>query len=332
MASIEVEGLSKVYLYYKKKVGLKNSFHDLFFRETLYKEAVKGISFAIDEGEMVGFIGPNGAGKTTTLKMLSGILYPTGGKASVIGYTPWERKDEFKRQISIVMGQKNQLWWDLPASESFYLNKYIYEIEENKFKSRLEELCELLDVKDLLNIQVRRLSLGERMKMELIAALLHDPQIILLDEPTIGLDIVSQQKLREFLKYYNEQFKTTILLTSHYINDIQELCNRAIIINHGTIVYDGSLKKINDSFNSVKILKVKFDHVISREQIQKYGKIIEYDGIQIVLEVEKTEINGISKKILNDYQPLDFNIEDIPLEQSISLIYQAGDKNYDKIE
>ena len=311
---------------------MKNSFHDLFFRETLYKEAVKGISFAIDEGEMVGFIGPNGAGKTTTLKMLSGILYPTSGKASVIGYTPWERKDEFKRQISIVMGQKNQLWWDLPASESFYLNKYIYEIEENKFKSRLEELCELLDVKDLLNIQVRRLSLGERMKMELIAALLHDPPIILLDEPTIGLDIVSQQKLREFLKYYNEQFKTTILLTSHYINDIQELCNRAIIINHGTIVYDGSLKKINDSFNSVKILKVKFDHVISREQIQKYGKIIEYDGIQIVLEVEKTEINCISKKILNDYQPLDFNIEDIPLEQSISLIYQAGDKNYDKIE
>lgn len=330
MVSIKVEELSKVYTYYKKEVGLKNSLTNLFKRETLYKEAVKKISFEIEEGEIVGFIGPNGAGKTTTLKMLSGILYPTGGKASVLGYTPWERKDEFKRQFSIVMGQKNQLWWDLPASESFNLNKYIYEIEETTYQKRLEELCELLDVMDLLNVQVRRLSLGERMKMELIAALLHNPRIVLLDEPTIGLDIVSQKKLREFLKYYNKQSKTTVLLTSHYLNDIEELCSRSIIINHGNIVYDGNLQKINDTFNHVKILKLKLDHEIPQERIGKYGNVVEYDGFNVVLEVEKANINRISKEILNDYQPLDFNIEDIPLEQSISLIYQAGDEKHDE--
>ena len=330
MASIKVEELSKSYTYYKKEAGLKNSITSLFKRETLCKEAVKGISFEIEEGEIVGFIGPNGAGKTTTLKMLSGILYPTGGNASVLGYTPWERKSEFKRQFSIVMGQKNQLWWDLPASDSFLLNKYIYEIEDAIYQKRLEELCELLDVKDLLNVQVRRLSLGERMKMELIAALLHDPKIVLLDEPTIGLDIISQKKLREFLKYYNKQFRTTILLTSHYLNDIEELCNRAIIINNGNLVYDGDLQKINEEFNHVKILKIKLDHEIDRARIESYGKVKEFDGCNMVLEVEKAEINHISREIINDYQPLDFNIEDIPLEQSISLIYQAGDVKHDE--
>lgn len=330
MVNIEVAGLRKEYTYYKKEVGLKHSFKNLFYREKLYKEAVKNISFEIEEGEVVGFIGPNGAGKTTTLKMLSGILYPTSGKAKVLGYVPWERKDELKRQFSLVMGQKNQLWWDLPASESFYLNKCIYQIDDHVYQKRLDELCEQMDVRDLLNVQVRKLSLGERMKMELIASLLHNPKIVFLDEPTIGLDIVSQRKLREFLKYYNRQFRTTILLTSHYINDIEDLCKRTIIINHGNIVYDGDLRKINDIFNNTKVLKLKLAGQVEKGIMRKYGVVKEFDGFSATIEVEKNRVNNISREILSELQPLDFTIEDIPLEQSISLIYQAEDVKYEE--
>jgi len=324
MISVKVENLEKKYKYYKKEVGLKHSFENLFHRETLYKEAVKGISFEVEEGEMVGFIGPNGAGKTTTLKMLSGILYPTSGNATVLGYTPWERKDEFKRQFSLVLGQKNQLWWDLPASESFYLNKYIYEIEDKVYNKRIEELCELLEVKDILNVQVRRLSLGERMKMELIAALLHNPKIVLLDEPTIGLDIISQRKLREFLKFYNKQFNTTILLTSHYMKDIEDMCKRTIIINHGNIIYDGDLRKINDIFNHIKVCKLRFRDFVEKGKLECMGEVKEYDGFCATIEVKKENLNRISQEILTKFHPIDFTIEDIPLEQSISLIFQEG--------
>jgi ABC-2 type transport system ATP-binding protein len=322
MISIKVDGLKKSYKYYKKEAGLKSSFRNLFGRETLYKDAVKSISFEIEEGEVVGFIGPNGAGKTTTLKMLSGILYPSGGTASILGYTPWERKNEFKRQFSFVMGQKNQLWWDLPAIESMDLNKYIYQLDDKEFRKSVDELSELLNVKDILNVQVRRLSLGERMKMELITALLHKPRIVLLDEPTIGLDMISQRNLREFLKYYNKQFKTTILLTSHYMDDIENLCKRAIIINSGQIAYDGELASINEIFNKVKIMKLKFQEAVSDEVIGRFGRIRESDGRNIILEVDKGNMNLYAKQILDHLKPLDFSIEDVPLEDGISLIYQ----------
>lgn len=325
MECISVKKLNKVYKYYKKDIGLKHSFKNLFHRETLYKEAVKNISFKIEKGEFVGFIGPNGAGKTTTLKMLSGILYPSSGDASVFGYTPWERKDEFKRNFSLVMGQKNQLWWDLPAVESLYLNKCIYKIDDTEYKRSLDELSELLNVRELLNIQVRRLSLGERMKMELIAALLHKPGVVLLDEPTIGLDIVSQKNLRNFLKYYNQQYRTTILLTSHYMNDIEDLCKRTIIINNGSIIYDGSLQHINEIFNNIKIIKLKFNKAVEHQVLSKYGMIKEYDGTNVTIEVEQKYLNVISKQLLNDFQLKDFTIEDVPLEESISLIYQMED-------
>lgn len=242
---ITVEHLKKDFTYYKKEDGLKGSLKNVFKREMLTKEAVNDISFSVETGEIVGLLGPNGAGKTTTLKMLSGILCPTSGNIQVDGFTPWERKDEFKRRFAIVMGQKNQLWWDLPAIETFYLNKCIYDVPDDVYKKRVEELSDLLEVKELLQIQARRLSLGERMKMEILAALIHDPDILFLDEPTIGLDIISQQKIREFLKVINEEKKTTIILTSHYMGDVEALCKRAVIINHGKLVFDGKLDDLN---------------------------------------------------------------------------------------
>lgn len=244
MPIIEVKNLHKSFKIYQKEPGLAGSFKSLFHRKYEKKEAVKDVSFTIEEGELIGFIGPNGAGKTTTLKMLSGLLYPSGGHVSVLGFTPFDRKHEFLKQISLVMGQKNQLWWDLPPMDTFLLNKEIYEILDTDFKKRVEELSELLDVKDILNVQVRKLSLGQRMKCELMAALLHHPKIFFLDEPTIGLDVVAQQKLRDFIKEYNEKYKATILLTSHYMRDVKQLCKRVVVINYGEIIYDGDLDQL----------------------------------------------------------------------------------------
>lgn len=318
---IHVENLSKSFDYYKKELGVKNSLKNLVKRQKLVKEAVKDISFDIEEGEIVGFLGPNGAGKTTTIKMLSGILYPTGGTAQVMGYVPWERKVEFKKQFSVVMGQKNQLWWDLPAIESFYLNKCIYELEDKTYNNTLEELTELLDVKDLLNVQVRRLSLGERMKMELIAALIHQPKVIYLDEPTIGLDLLSQKNIRKFLKYYNQQNHTTILLTSHYMNDIEELCNRTIIINDGTLVFDDEISKLNTDMSNCKILKLQMSERTEEAVFEPFGKIRSSDGYQVELEVKKDKVKECAKIILSDFNVLDFNIDDVPIEESIEAIF-----------
>lgn len=324
MEIIRVEGLSKSFKYYTKEEGIKNSIKNLFQRKSLIKDAVADISFSVQQGEIVGFLGPNGAGKTTTLKMLSGILYPTGGYATVLGYVPWQRKKDFKRQFSIVMGQKNQLWWDLPANESFYLNKCIYELEDQGYKKTVEELSTLLDVKGLMNVQVRRLSLGERMKMELIAALIHRPKVLFLDEPTIGLDIISQRNIRAFLKSYNQQYKTTIILTSHYMKDIEEMCGRSIIINHGKIVYDGEINKINETINKLKTIKIHFAEPVCEDAVKKIGNIKEYNGLSATVEVDKNDLKMASQKILNDFDVLDFNVEDIPIEDSIALLYKKG--------
>lgn len=326
MSIIEVKNLSKQFSYYKKDVGLKSSIKNLFNRETLYKQAVKDVSFTVEEGEIVGFLGPNGAGKTTTLKMLSGIIYPTGGSATVLGYKPWERKKKFKQQFAIVMGQKNQLWWDLPANESLHLNKCIYEVSDHDFKLTVGELSELLDVKDLLRVQVRRLSLGERMKMELMAALLHKPKVIFLDEPTIGLDLLSQKKIREFFKYYNQQNKMTIVLTSHYMNDIVDLCKRTVIINEGNVIYDGDLAKINAILDERKIVKVTLSSLVSQVDLMRYGAIKEYDGLEVTLELEKENCNHKIKSMLDHLPIIDFTMEDTPIEEGIAVLYQQGRK------
>ena len=319
---ITVEHLKKDFTYYKKHTGLKGSLHNIFHRESLTKEAVRDISFSVGKGEMIGFLGPNGAGKTTTLKMLSGILYPTGGKVEVDGYVPWERKNEFKRRISIVMGQKNQLWWDLPASDSFYLNKCIFGVDDGSYRDIIMELSELLDVKELLNVQVRRLSLGERMKMEILAALIHRPDILFLDEPTIGLDILSQKKIREFLKAYNEQWKTTVIITSHYMADIEALCDRTVIINQGQLVYDGKLGDINRILGEKKLLSVKTSAAVGLESWKAFGVVRELNEAGPVLEVPREKVKEVLSAILSGFAMEDFTVTDIPLEESIARFYQ----------
>ncbi|MDR9855530.1 ABC transporter ATP-binding protein [Paenibacillus sp. VCA1] len=322
MDYIRVRQLRKSFVYYRKQAGLKNSLKNLFARKSLVKEAVKSVSFDIGPGECVGFLGPNGAGKTTTLKMLSGILYPTSGEANVLGYVPWERKNEFKRLFSIVMGQKNQLWWDLPASESIYLNKCIYDVDDDLYRRSLAELSEMLDVQELLDVQVRRLSLGERMKMELIAALIHRPRLLYLDEPTIGLDFPSQQKVREFLKYYNEQFGATILLTSHYMKDVEDLCKRTIVINEGSLLYDGELHKINDLMGEQKIVKLQFAEPVAEQRLAKFGIIVSTDGYNAVLKLPRHRLKEVSRAVLDSFPIVDWTIEDVPIEESISMLYQ----------
>jgi ABC-2 type transport system ATP-binding protein len=320
---IQVHGLSKEFEYYKKEQGLKGSLKNLFFRERLVKEAVKDLDLSVEEGEVVGFLGPNGAGKTTSLKMFAGILYPTSGNAQIMGYTPWERKNDFKRQISIVMGQKNQLWWDLPASESMYLNKQIYGISDYDYKKRLDEMAEMLDVTEILDVQVRRLSLGERMKMELITALLHHPRVLFLDEPTIGLDIISQKKIRMFLKEYNKVEGVTILLTSHYMDDIRTLCKRSIVINHGKVVYDGDTEKIGQMMEHKKIIRLKFMQEV-REDFSQYGNVREINGCDVVLEIEKEKVQNTIKQLMEQYALLDMTIENIPIEEGVEILYKSS--------
>src|SRR5258705_5893729 len=256
MAAIEVSQLTKSFRTYKKQPGFRGAVKGLLRRKYEQTLAVSEVSFTIEPGELVGFLGPNGAGKTTTLKMLSGLLYATSGAARVLGYVPWERKDGYRRQFALLLGQKNQLWWDLPARESLELNAKIYGIAKVGFERTVAEMTELLAVKDKLDVMVRELSLGERMKMELIGSLLHQPKILFLDEPTIGLDVVSQKTVREFLRHYNAQRKTTIVLTSHYMADIQALCRRVIIIDKGKTFFDGQLDDVIDRFADFKLITI----------------------------------------------------------------------------
>src|SRR6478672_10329976 len=259
MAVIEIEHLSKSYRVYQKQEGLRAAVRGLFRREYRDVQAVRDVSLAVEQGEFVAFLGPNGAGKTTTLKLLSGVIYPTGGTAHVLGYVPWNREVAYRRRFALVMGQKNQLWWDLPAMESFRLHQQIYRIEPAAFNETLGELTELLNVRRLLSRPVRELSLGERMKIELIAALLHSPEVLFLDEPTIGLDVIAQHNIQKFLKHYQQARQMTVLLTSHYMKDVAALCRRVVIIARGQIMYDGSLSGIVDKFSGHKLITLSFD-------------------------------------------------------------------------
>ena len=323
MPVIEVQGLTKSFRTYKKKPGLAGAIRGLFHREYEMTVAVKDVSFTIEEGELVGFLGPNGAGKTTTLKMLSGLLYPTSGAARVLGYVPWERKDGYRRQFALLLGQKNQLWWDLPARESLELNAKIYGIPRDSFERTVADMTELLAVKEKLNVMVRELSLGERMKMELIASLLHQPKVLFLDEPTIGLDVVSQKTVREFLRHHNATRKTTVVLTSHYMADIQQLCQRVIIIDHGTIFFDGRLSEVLDRFADFKLITIQCGGggKCPAENLKKYGDVVEHSEAAIKLKVKRDRVIAVCKALLDELPVSDIDIQEVPIEDIIRQIF-----------
>lgn len=321
--AIDVCQLTRVYRVFQKREGLAASLKSLFRREYKTVTAVAGVSFRIWQGEMVAFLGPNGAGKTTTLKLLSGLVYPTSGDATVLGFTPWQREHAYRQRFSLVMGQKNQLWWDLPAQESFRLHQAIYRIEPREFQRRLDELTDLLEVRKLTGQPVRELSLGERMRMELIAALLHSPDLLLLDEPTIGLDVVSQRKVQEFLKHYQRERQITVLLTSHYMKDVEALCDRAIIINQGLIRHDGPLSSIIGKFSDHKIIELHFaGEVPSAEELQRFGTVFDVKSPRLKLRVPRAAVAQTLSALLSRYEIEDVSVQDRPLEEVIAELFQ----------
>jgi ABC-2 type transport system ATP-binding protein len=321
---IEVTQLTRIFRTYKKQPGFWGGVKGLFRREFEETAAAKDISFSIGEGEFVGFLGPNGAGKTTTLKMLSGLIYPTSGTARVAGYDPTRRENAYRRIFALVMGQKNQLWWDLPAIESFHLLRAIYGLPADQFKTTLDELVALLGVEPKLNVMVRELSLGERMKMELIAALLHRPRVLFLDEPTIGLDVVSQKAVRQFLRDYNRRYRVTILLTSHYMADIKELCERVIVIHKGRKIYDGALDRLESAGGARKkiITFVPAGNFPDGWQ-SRHGTTTRGDDGKYTLRVPGENVVAVSQEVLSAGPVADITIEDVPLEDVIAELFSA---------
>jgi ABC-2 type transport system ATP-binding protein len=330
---IEVRHLTRVFRTYKKKPGFWGGVKGLFSREFEETAAANDISFDIGEGEFVGFLGPNGAGKTTTLKMLSGLIYPTSGTARVAGYDPTKRENAYRRLFALVLGQKNQLWWDLPAIESFHLLRAIYALPQDQFKATLDELVTLLDIEKKLNVMVRELSLGERMKMELIAALLHRPRVLFLDEPTIGLDVVSQKAVRQFLRDYNRRHRVTILLTSHYMADIQELCERVIVIHKGKKIYDGALDRL-ESAGGARKKTITFlpattgaggnaQRAFPNTWQSRYATTTRTDDGKFTLRISSEHVVSVSQEILSTGPVADITIEDIPLEEVIAELFTA---------
>lgn len=323
MPAIELQHLTKVYRVYRKREGLRAAITGLFHRDYSDVRAVDDISFSIERGEMVAFLGPNGAGKTTTLKLLSGLIYPTSGTATVLQHVPWKRENAYRRRFALVMGQKNQLWWDLPAQESFRLHQEIYRLDDAVFRRRLNELTELLEVQRLVSQPVRELSLGERMRMELIAALLHDPEVLLLDEPTIGLDVVSQRRVQEFLKYYQQQQQVTVVLTSHYMKDVEALCQRAIIINHGQIQHDGPLAQIIDRFSTHKVLELQFAMNEVPADLSRFGEVFDLQPPRVKVRIPRQKVAESLAAILAAYPIEDIGVHDRPLEEVIAEMFET---------
>ena len=328
MSFIEVKHLSKQFKIFKREAGLKGAIQSFFNRKYEYVYAVQDCSLNINEGEIIGILGENGAGKTTLIKMMVGLLHPSSGKIIINNHNPWQRKNNFLENISIVMGQKNQLWWDIPASESFLLNKSIYNISDKDYNSRLNELVDMLDVREKLNVQVRRLSLGERMKMEIIAALLHNPKIVFLDEPTLGLDIISQSKIRDFIKDHNKNYKTTFIITSHYIKDIQELCKRVYVINKGKGLYDGDFNNLIKKINPKSKLVFEFNNIPNKEDLKAiYNKYdIKIHNNQLIGELEDEKIKLLLMDLLKIDYSKNFKIDELPVEEAMRSFFANPEK------
>jgi len=321
---IQVAGLAKEYRVYDKPEGLLASVRSLFRRTSRLVEAVRGVDLAVNRGDFVALLGPNGAGKTTLLKLLSGIITPTRGTATVLGHVPWERADDFRRRFALVMGQRNQLWWDLPAAESFRLHQEIYRIDPARFTRTRDELVDLLDVRKLVLQPVRELSLGERMKLELVAALLHEPEVLFLDEPTIGLDVVAQHAIHGFLRHVQVERQMTVILTTHYMKDVAALCKRLVVITEGTILYDGSLAQIVDRFTTHKVVTLDFDREPDRSAIETLGFRCEFRGPRVILRIDRTRIADVLPSLLRGAGVRDVSVEDVPLEEIVAGLFRQG--------
>ncbi len=324
MAIIQAHHLTKVYPVAFKQPGLKGTFKHFFQREYKYVEAVKGVSFELEPGEVVGFLGPNGAGKTTTLKMLTGLIHPSKGDARVAGYLPFERKSGFLRQISLVMGQKQQLIWDLPTRDSLKINAAIYGLSDGEAQHRIDELAEMLFLQGKLEQPVRKLSLGERMKAELLAALLHHPKVLFLDEPTLGLDVNAQVAVREFLKDYNARYNATLLLTSHYMADITALCDRVLLIHQGQLIYDGSLDGLLEKFAPCRAVQLDLAQVYERDRLASYGQVESMEGQSVRLLVARETLTGTVSRLLAELDVVDLSVTDPPIEEVIGQVFSAG--------
>lgn len=320
--SVYVAELSKTFQVPVREGGLKAALQGLVNRKHREVKAVETISFTIEPGEVVGFLGPNGAGKTTTLKMLSGLLYPTAGQATVLGSVPSKRDKEFLRQITLVMGQRNQLYWDIPALDSFEMNRAIYRIPEKQFKETRDQMIALMDLKELVQKPVRNLSLGERMKVEIVASLLHRPKVLFLDEPTIGLDVTMQRRIRAFVADYNRQYGATVLLTSHYMADVEALCRRVIVIHHGKILYDGVLSGLVERFSAYKTIGVALEDM--EVDLSAYGEVVSRDANQIKLRIAKSDTSRLTAQLLAQLPVTDLTIEDPPIEDVIEQVFAEG--------
>ena len=316
---IRVEDLGKTFRVPEREAGLRASMRSLVRRTHRDVHAVTDVSFDIAPGEMVGFLGPNGAGKTTTLKMLSGLLVPTGGHATVLGHVPWQRERDYLRRMTLIMGNRNQLQWDIPALDSFELNRAIYRIPDADFRAMRDEIVELLEIGDLVRKPVRNLSLGERMKAEIAAALLHRPQVLFLDEPTIGLDVTMQKRIRSFLAEYNRRYGATMLLTSHYMADVQALCHRVVVIDHGAILYDGSLRQLSSRYSPHQTISVTLDDQAA--ELSAYGEVLSAAEGRYALRVAKEQTSAVAARLLAAYDVRDLTIEDPPVEDVIEQVF-----------
>ena len=322
---IDVAGLAKEYRVYDKPEGLRASVRGLFRRTSRVVEALRGVDLEVRRGEFVALLGPNGAGKTTFLKLLSGIITPSRGTARVLGHVPWERADDFRRRFALVMGQRNQLWWDLPAAESFRLHKEIYRLDAARFERTRDELVDLLGVRKLVLQPVRELSLGERMKLELVAALLHEPEVLFLDEPTIGLDVVAQHTIHEFLRHVQAERRTTVILTTHYMKDVAALCERVVVITHGDILHDGPLAEIVDRFTTHKVVTLDLDDAATAAaRIERLGFPCEVRGPRLVLRIDRGRIADVLPEILRSDGVRDVSVEDVPLEEIVAELFRSA--------
>jgi ABC-2 type transport system ATP-binding protein len=322
--AIETNGLTKDYRSPLKEPGLWGGVKSLFDRKYKDTRAVDGVSFTIQEGELVGFLGANGAGKTTTLKMLSGLLTPTSGEAVALGHVPWKREAAFQRSISLVMGQRSQLWWEIPAYETFKLNQAIYGLSEVDFRTHLDELVNLLDLSQHLSVPVKKLSLGQRMRCELAASLLHRPRLLLLDEPTIGLDVVMQKAVREFIKAYNARSGATIMLTSHNMTDVVELCKRVIVIEKGRLLYDGPLDRLVERYADHKIMRARFTTPVDPADLKTFGTVVKYEDSTVTLEVPRARMAASAAALLASYPVADLNVEEVDIDDIVRRLFTHG--------